>query len=193
MIYFISDTHFGHANIVKMCERPYPDVEAMNEALITAWNERVHGDDTVYIIGDMFFRCSDPESILKRLKGKKWLIVGNHDGSWMDKVDLNHYFVSVDNYLETTDGVHGMTICHYPLLAWKNAGRTYMVHGHIHADINSDYWPLIQRRERVLNAGVDVNDYRPVTFEEMVENNRKFKSAHAGQDCAHNADETAKN
>ena len=90
MIYFISDTHFGHANIVKMCERPYPDVEAMNEALITAWNERVHGDDTVYIIGDMFFRCSDPEFILKRLKGKKWLIVGNHDGSWMDKVDLNH-------------------------------------------------------------------------------------------------------
>ena len=193
MIYFISDTHFGHANIVKMCERPYPDVEAMNEALIAAWNERVQGDDTSYIIGDMFFRCADPESILKRLKGKKRLIVGNHDGSWMDKVDLNHYFVSVDNYLETTDGVHGMTICHYPLLAWKNAGRTYMVHGHIHADTKSDYWPLIQRRERVLNAGVDVNDYRPVTFEEMVENNRKFKAAHAGQDCAHNADETAKN
>ena len=68
-----------------------------------------------------------------------------------------------------------------------------MVHGHIHADTNSDYWPLIQRRERVLNAGVDVNDYRPVTFEETVENNRKFKTAHAGQDCAHNADETAKN
>lgn len=61
------------------------------------------------------------------------------------------------------------------------------------ADTNSDYWPLIQRRERVLNAGVDVNDYRPVTFEEMVENNRKFNAAHAGQDCAHNADETAKN
>ena len=64
---------------------------------------------------------------------------------------------------------------------------------YIHVDTNSDYWPLIQRRERVLNAGVDVNDYRPVTFEEMVENNRKFKAAHAGQDCAHNADETAKN
>lgn len=47
------------------------------------------------------------------------------------------------------------------------------------ADTNSDYWPLIQRRERVLNAGVDVNDYRSVTFEEMVENNRKFKAAHA--------------
>ena len=78
------------------------------------------------------YPIKEPASLsLWRLKGKKWLIVGNHDGSWMDKVDLNHYFVSVDNYLETTDGVHGMTICHYPLLAWKNAGRTYMVHGHI--------------------------------------------------------------
>ena len=77
MIYFTADTHFGHANIIKMCERPYSNVEAMNEAMIAAWNERVHGNDTVYIIGDMFFRCADPESILKRLKGKKRLIVGN--------------------------------------------------------------------------------------------------------------------
>ena len=77
MIYFTADTHFGHANAVWMCERPYPDVEVMNEAMIAAWNERVHGNDTVYIVGDMFFRCADPESILKRLKGKKRLIVGN--------------------------------------------------------------------------------------------------------------------
>ena len=85
MIYFTADTHFGHANIVRMCERPYPDVDTMNEAMIAAWNERVHGNDTVYIVGDMFLRCADPERILKRLKGKKRLIVGNHDGSWMGK------------------------------------------------------------------------------------------------------------
>ena len=91
MIYFTADTHFGHANAVWMCGRPYPDVEVMNEAMIAAWNERVHGNDTVYIVGDMFFRCADPESILRRLKGKKRLIVGNHDGSWMGKVDLNRY------------------------------------------------------------------------------------------------------
>ena len=125
MIYFTADTHFGHANIVKMCQRPYPDVDAMNEAMIAAWNERVQGNDTVYIIGDMFFRCADPESILKRLKGRKRLIVGNHDGSWMGKVDLS--------------------------------------------------------RDHVLNAGVDVNGYRPVTFDELVENNCQFKTAHAGK------------
>ena len=49
MIYFTADTHFGHANVVWMCGRPYPDVEVMNEAMIAAWNERVHGNDTVYI------------------------------------------------------------------------------------------------------------------------------------------------
>lgn len=48
MIYYTADTHFGHANVVEMCERPYPDVDAMNEAMIAAWNERVHGNDTVY-------------------------------------------------------------------------------------------------------------------------------------------------
>ena len=178
MIYYTADTHFGHANVVKMCERPYPDVEAMNEAMIAAWNGRVHGNDTVYIIGDMFFRCADPESILKQLKGKKRLIVGNHDGSWMGKVDLSHYFLSVDNFLEISDGAHGLTLCHYPMLTWKHAKRTYMIHGHIHADTSADFWPLIQRRDHVLNAGVDLNGYRPVTFDELVENNRKFKAEH---------------
>ena len=178
MIYYTADTHFGHANVVKMCERPYPDVEAMNEAMIAAWNERVHGNDTIYIIGDMFFRCADPESILKQLKGKKRLIVGNHDGSWMGKVDLSRYFLSVDNFLEISDGAHGLTLCHYPMLTWKHAKRTYMIHGHIHADTSADFWPLIQCRDHVLNTGVDLNGYRPVTFDELVENNRKFKAEH---------------
>lgn len=181
MIYFTADTHFGHANAVWMCERPYPNVEVMNELMITAWNERVHGNDTVYIVGDMFFRCADPESILKRLKGKKRLIVGNHDGSWMGKVDLNRYFTSVDLYLEISDGAHALTLCHYPMLTWKHARRSYMIHGHIHADTNADFWLLIQCRENVLNAGVDINGYRPVTFDELVENNRKFKAAHKEQ------------
>lgn len=56
--------------------------------------------------------------------------------------------------------------------------RTYMIHGHIHADTSADFWPLIQRRDHVLNAGVDLNGYRPVTFDELVENNRKFKAEH---------------
>ena len=175
MYYFISDPHFGHENILKMCQRPFENVEEMNEAMIDAWNQRVTGNDTVFILGDLFYRCPDPESILQRLKGKKRLIIGNHDSSWMDNVDLSRYFVSVDPFLEITDGVRAITLCHYPLLTWKHKLRTYMVHGHIHNDTTSDFFPLLVARERVLNAGVEVNGYRPVTFEELQQNNQAFK------------------
>ena len=86
MIYFTADTHFDHANIIHFCNRPFATVEEMNETLIANWNRKVHGNDTVYILGDMFFRTSDPESILRQLKGQKHLITGNH-GQPMDEED----------------------------------------------------------------------------------------------------------
>ena len=179
MYYYIADPHFGHENILNMCRRPFGSIEDMNEALIAAWNGRVTGNDTVFILGDLFFRCDDPESILTRLKGKKRLIVGNHDSSWMDRVDLSRYFVSVDPYLEITDGSRLLTLCHYPLLTWKHKLRqnSFMIHGHIHNDTTSDFFPLLAIRERALNAGVDINGFRPVTFGELVESNRAFKAA----------------
>lgn len=175
MYYYIADPHFGHENILKMCSRPFESAEEMNEAMIAAWNEQVKGNDTVFILGDMFYRCQDPEAILARLKGKKRLIIGNHDASWMSKVDLDRYFVSVDPYLEITDGVRAITLCHYPLLTWKHKLRTFMIHGHIHNDTTSDFFPLIAVRERLLNAGADINAFRPVTFEQLQENNQRFK------------------
>jgi calcineurin-like phosphoesterase family protein len=93
----------------------------------------------------------------------------------MKKVNLSDYFETVDRLLETSDGQHGLTLCHYPLLSWNHQERTYMVHGHIHADTTMDFWPLIAKRDRVLNAGVDVNNFMPVTFDELVENNKNFK------------------
>ncbi len=176
MIYFTADTHFGHENIIKFCNRPFASIEEMDEVLIANWNKRVRGNDTVFILGDMFFRISDAEPVLKRLKGKKRLIVGNHDSSWMKKVDLTRYFESVDTFLETSDGQHGLTLCHYPLLSWNHQRKSYMVHGHIHNDTSMDFWQLISVRDHVLNAGCDVNNFEPVTFDEMIANNEKFKA-----------------
>ena len=124
-IFFISDTHFGHENVLKF-GRQFSSIEEMNETLIRNWNERVSGNDTVYILGDMFFRAADVEGVLSRLKGKKHLILGNHDGSWINKVDLSQYFQSVSNMLEISDGQRGMTLCHYPLLTWKRAKKSYI-------------------------------------------------------------------
>ena len=167
MYFFTADTHFGHENVIDMCNRPFASINDMNEEIIMRWNAKVKGNDVVYIIGDVFFRCSDPEEILKRLKGKKRLILGNHDGSWISKVDLKLYFESVENMVEFSDGERGLTLCHYPLLTWKHAKKNYMIHGHIHNDTSADYWPLIKARERILNAGVDINNFEPVSFEDQ--------------------------
>ena len=175
MVFFTADTHFGHENILKLCDRPFDTIGQMNEHFIENWNSKVSGGDTVYIVGDLFFRCPEPEPILQRLKGKKHLIIGNHDSSWMDKVALERYFVDVRDFKVITDGTRAITLCHYPLLTWKHQLKTYMIHGHIHGDTTGDFFPLICRRERLLNAGVDINGYAPVTFAELVENNARFK------------------
>lgn len=178
MIYFTADTHFDHANIIRFCNRPFATVEEMNEALIANWNRKVHGNDTVYILGDMFFRTTDPEPILRQLKGRKHLITGNHDSQWMKKVDMDRWFASVQPYLETSDGQHTLTLCHFPMVSWNHQSRSYMIHGHIHENTDMDYWPLLVTRGRVLNAGCDINSFEPVFFQELVENNAKFKAMH---------------
>ncbi len=179
MVFFTADTHFGHENVIRFCDRPFASVEEMNETIIRNWNERVTDKDTVYILGDMFFRCETAtvEDILKRLKGKKYLIVGNHDGSWMSKMDYKKYFVNVQSFMEVNDGQNTFICCHYPMLSWRHQARHnfYMIHGHIHNDTSMDFWHLLVARERALNAGVDLNGFKPVTLEELIENNRVFK------------------
>ncbi len=178
MIYYIADTHFGHHAIIKLCGRPFSDIDEMNQTMIENWNRKVKSNDTVFIIGDMFYKAQDPESILKALKGKKRLIVGNHDSSWMTKLDASKYFESIDTMLETSLNNHGITLCHYPLLTWRREKKFYMIHGHIHQNTSQDFWQLIRARERVLNAGVDINHFEPVTLDELIQNNRIFKNNH---------------
>lgn len=176
MIFFTSDPHFGHANIIRHCDRPFSSVEEMNEIMIRNWNERVSNADTVYILGDLMFRIKEPpEEILCRLAGKKHLIVGNHDRSWMKKCDPSAFFESVSPMLFINDGVRRMTLCHYPMMSWPDSTTTYMIFGHIHNNTNADYWPLIEMNPLMMNAGVDINGFKPVTFDEMMENNILFK------------------
>lgn len=178
MVYFIADPHFGHENIIEMSGRPYYNIQEMNFDMIQKWNRKIKNNDTVYVLGDMFFRCDNPEYILSQLNGQKHLIVGNHDGSWMTKTDVNKYFVSVNSLLETSIGSVGATLCHYPLVTWKHQKKTYMIHGHIHNDTDSEYWPLLCSNPRILNAGVEINNYEPVTLEELIKNNDEFKKRH---------------
>src|ERR1700744_1409385 len=80
VIYFTSDTHFGHENIIRYSNRPFKDVEHMNEELVRRWNSRVGHTDIVYHLGDVaLMKGADPDSILIRLNGIIHLCPGNHD------------------------------------------------------------------------------------------------------------------
>ena len=178
MIFFTADLHLGHANIIKHCDRPFSSVEEMDEHLITAWNSCVQPNDSVYILGDFIFRSTlSPDNYLSRLKGKKHLLLGNHDTNWIKKVDLTKYFKTVDKYLEISHCQHRMILCHYPLMSWNSMSKgSYMIHGHIHNNRGASYFPMLQKMPNLLNAGVDINDFRPVRFDELVKNNETFKS-----------------
>lgn len=171
MIYFTADLHLGHYNVIRFCNRPFETVAEMDDVLITNWNAVVNRNDDVYILGDLFYRNEIPaEETLERLKGKKHLILGNHDKRWVKDVDRPRYFAEVTNLLTyKRDGVK-YTLCHYPMLSWEGRGRGgYMIHGHNHNN------PLDYSDQYLLNAGVDVNDFRPVTLNELIENNERFK------------------
>lgn len=183
MILFTSDLHLGHANIIKHCNRPFQTVEEMDEFILEKWNAKVRPNDTVYILGDLMFRNKrPPEEYLSRMPGKKHLVVGNHDKAWMKKVDLEEWFESVEMMRFMSDGQRKLTMCHYPMMSWPFSNHEgWMVYGHIHDNTAMDYWPLIARSDRMLNAGADINGFEPVTFEEMAENNLSHKAKAAAR------------
>lgn len=179
MTFFTSDQHFGHFNIIRLSHRPFASLDEMNETMIARWNAKVRDKDTVYVLGDLFFRAATVAPILRQLKGRKHLVLGNHDHSWTSKVSISDHFESVQTICEIDIGGKPATLCHYPMLSYPHARRGYMIYGHIHNNTGDDYWPLIMRRARMLNAGVDVNDFEPVTFDELLANNAAFRQQHA--------------
>lgn len=180
MTYFISDLHFGHANILKLCERPFETVEEMDRALIARWNKAVHKNDTVYILGDIIWHKRLVPYYMEQLKGEKILLPGNHDAGWVKDKSLRRYFAEVTPYIETHICSHPVTLCHYPLLEWQGDRKEgssklgYLIHGHIHNRKDALYRPLFCR-ENALNAGVDINDFTPVSFDTLRRNNLAFK------------------
>ena len=136
MTYYTSDLHFGHENILRLCNRPFASVEEMDEALIERWNKKVHKNDVVYMLGDIIWKKSLLEQYMKRLKGIKILITGNHDTWAKDKATYAN-FEKVMSYLEINLEGHPITMCHYPMLEWnasrkdmeKNLG--FLLHCHI--------------------------------------------------------------
>lgn len=174
MIYYTADLHFHYLPALE--ERPFATVEEMDRTLVQNWNETVSPEDTVYLVGDIGYHGGHvPCRVLERLRGKKHLVRGNHDTGYQDAPLLYRYFETITDFTELDDGGAHLLLCHYPMLYDKGG---YMIHGHLHRP-GSRFHGILQTLPRVLNAGVDVNGYRPVTLAQLVENNRRLYSAPA--------------
>ena len=164
MIWFTSDLHLGHRAAISMCERPFENVEEMNNILIRNFNECVKKNDTVYILGDIAHRTPVEEvnKLISKLNGKKIFIKGNHD-----KVYDSGLFEGIYDFLEITYNGLNISLMHYPMMEWpKSRHGSLHLHGHIHS--KGDYNDQ-QRNEGILryDVGVDANLYYPVSIEQI--------------------------
>ena len=177
---YIGDTHFGHRNVINFDHRPFSSVEEMDEVMIRLWNGRVQLDDDVWFLGDFCHKSGKAQEwYLRRLAGRKHLILGNHDQPLYENDEALAYFDSIDQIARVNDTYKGESItavlCHYPILEWwhKHHG-VWHIYGHIHTDTGETF-RIISQFERALNAGAAINNYTPASLRELVENNRAFQ------------------
>lgn len=171
MIWFTGDTHFGHANVLDFCERPWDTIEAMNDALVDAINERVAPTDTLYHLGDFSFKMTVDAA--RELRGRircrdiRW-VPGNHDKDWSQSAVAGTFVVEPAISTLKLDGGRKVVMCHYPIMDWPGLGHgSIHLHGHIHAPRAYNEWNRGMRLLRY-DVGVDANDYAPVSLDEVL-------------------------
>lgn len=176
MIWFTSDLHFNHTNIIKYepeSRGQFHSLEEMNEKLISNWNERVDDNDTVYILGDVFMGSGDTiQDIMPRLKGKKILIRGNHDTN--KRVELmKPYLEGVYDTFNLKYNGKFYVLCHYPMREWFNKEHhSVHLYGHVHSN---EHRNGCLAQPNSYHIGVDTNGLRPISIEEI---DTRFKNCH---------------
>jgi calcineurin-like phosphoesterase family protein len=157
-VWFTADTHFGHANVIKYCARPFASADEMDAHVIAAWNAVVGRGDIVYHLGD-FAISRDPRTvrrIFQQLNGSKFLVPGNHDF----KATLDLPWAKKDHVqFKTVDGQQ-LVLCHYAMLDWPSSHHgAIQLYGHRHGARPSTH--------NQLDVGVDCWGFAPVSLEDI--------------------------
>lgn len=114
-VWYWSDQHFNHKNIIKYCNRSFNTKEEMNAWLINVYNQKVKPTDVVYFLGDTFFcGINKAQHIMSKLQGYKILIKGNHDHgpNKMKRIGFDEVYYS----LTKTIGNYEVNLCHFPYI-----------------------------------------------------------------------------
>lgn len=195
MIYFTSDNHYYHTRVIQYCNRPFSTVEEMNEAMVLGWNYTVKPEDTVYHLGDFSMAFRAVELFPKRLLGTKILIPGNHDfchsfhkrsrnienqSKWISKYLENGFEdVMAERWKIDFYGYANFQLCHHPYATdyelengdkyskWRPVDDgTILLCGHVHEKWKTKRSP---KGTLMINVGVDVWNFRPVSIEEIMQ------------------------
>ena len=164
-----SDHHFHHEKIINYSKRPFKSVEEMDAVMEKNWNEEVKPDDLVIHVGDFSFGTQeDIEATVAQLHGRKWLVLGNHDLYHVHRKitkDLFWFYYKIGfervmtKHYEIVDG-YRILFTHRPQMDLDLTLYDVNFHGHVH-----EKW---FRRDRLINVGVDVNEFRPRLINELV-------------------------
>lgn len=189
-LWFSSDLHLGHANIIQYCKRPFSCLDEMHDILIETWNELITAEDQVVILGDLALgRLEETLPLVSRLAGHKVLVPGNHDRCWQHhqkrvpdtaapgvdwpSVYLEHLQeIRHDELLQHPDLPARVLLSHLPYVGDSGPKERFrharpvdrgewLVHGHVH-----DVW---RQNGRQINVGIDAWGGRPVLVEEVAE------------------------
>jgi calcineurin-like phosphoesterase family protein len=168
-IWFTSDHHFGHANMIRFSKRPFASVEEMDEHLLERWNAVVKPGDTVYHVGDIFWTSTEEaKGLRERLNGRICLVRGNHDKTADSMKSAFEWFK--DYYelkIEDPDAEGGkrrIVLCHYAFRVWnKSHHGSWHLYGHSHGSLSDD------PNTRSFDVGVDCHDYTPVSYARVKE------------------------
>jgi calcineurin-like phosphoesterase family protein len=155
-VWFTSDHHFGQKRIIELASRPFASVEEMDDLMAAKWNARVKPGDLVYHLGDFAF--ADHTPYLKRLKGQKRLIVGNHDHS--NRVNKAEGWATIDTLLHVTVANVPLVLCHYAMRVWSRSHHgAIQLYGHSHGNLPGD--------SQSCDVGVDCWNFEPINLEEI--------------------------
>lgn len=169
MIYFTSDWHLRHKNILRICDRPFSSIEEMEQSLISNWNNKVDKNDEVYILGDFgfFSNYHAVNEVLDKLNGHKHLIIGNHDKYLKQNRDKLK-FDSIKDYKKIKHEGVEFILSHYPYYEWDGFFRnSIMLHGHVHTGTKGK--KQLSHLGRIYDVGVDANNMQLVSIEKIFE------------------------
>jgi calcineurin-like phosphoesterase family protein len=166
-----------------MSKRPFNSIDEMDNTILKNINSIVTNNDDLYLDGDICYKSGkDPIEYLRKMNGKKHLIIGNHDGKILNSPECRKCFVEIDKILTTKDKVKGtdkmIVLCHYPMVEWDGFFRgSIHLYGHIHNNTQNQAYKILKTIDNAYNVGADILEFMPRTLEDVIKYNNKFNSA----------------